>query len=106
MPAPPVSLRTFPRDDEVLVVSEIYDRQSTPPHTVDIQTTVRSVDGAVRFQSMEERSSAELQDSAAYRYAARVPMNKLEPGRYALTIEARSRLGQTASRQIPFEVVP
>jgi hypothetical protein len=33
-------------------------------------------------------------------------MSKLEPGRYVLTVEARSRLGHTASRQIPFEVVP
>jgi hypothetical protein len=106
MPAPPVALRAFPQQDELLAFVEIYDRPGRAPHTVDILTTVKSVDGAVRFQSSEERSSAELQGSTtAYRYMPRVPMKSLEPGRYVLTVEARSRLGDTASRQVPFEVV-
>ena len=107
MPAPPVSLRTFPRDEEVLVFAEIYDNSPDTPHTVDIITTVKSTDGAVRFELSDERSSKELQGSrGGYGHTVRIPMSKLDPGRYVLTVEARSRLGQTAARHVPFEVTP
>lgn len=107
MPAPPVSLRTFPQNDEVVVFAEIYDRRGNAPHTVDIATTVRSNEGTIVFEDSDERSSIELQGpSGGYGHTVRVPMNKFEPGRYVLTVEARSRLGHAASRQVPFEVVP
>lgn len=107
MPAPPVSLRTFPQNDEVIVFAEVYDRRGNAPHTVDIATTVRSHEGAILFEHSDTRSSIELQGaSGGYGHTVRVPMNKLAPGRYVLTVEARSRLGHTASRQVPFEVVP
>jgi hypothetical protein len=106
MPTPPVALRRFPQSDEVLVFCEIYDR-TTSSHTVDITTAVKSAAGAVQFQQTSERSSSELQGStSAFRHLTRMSMNKLQPGRYILSVEARSRLGQTTSRQIPFEVVP
>lgn len=105
MPAPPVSLRTFPQNDEVVVFAEIYDRGGNAPHTVDIATTVRSNDGTIVFEHSDERSSTDLQGArGGYGHSARVPMSKLAPGRYVLTVEARSRLGHTASRQVPFEV--
>ena len=106
MPAPPVSLRRFPQGDEITVLAEIYDRAGNAPHVVDIATVVRSRDGAVRFQSSDERSSAEAQGAGRHVYTSRVPTSGLQPGRYVLTVEARSRLGDTASRQIPFDVVP
>jgi VWFA-related protein len=105
MPAPPVSLRAFPRSDEVLVFAEVYEQPGRPPHSVDVTTTVRSADGALRFQSAEERSSAESRGAnRGYVYTARVPMDSFEPGRYILTVEARSRLGDVASRRVPFDV--
>jgi len=107
MPAPPVSLRTFPQNDEVVVFAEVYDRSDKASHMVDIVTTVVSDTGAVRFKDSDERSSAELEGtSGGYGHTARIPMAKLEPGRYVLTIDARSRLGQSASQSVPFEVVP
>jgi hypothetical protein len=33
-----------------------------------------------------------------------LPVGDLAPGRYVLKVEARSRLGQTTSRQIAFDV--
>ncbi len=106
MPAPPVSLRTFPQDDDVVVFAEIYDRSGNAPHTVDIATTVRSVDGTLRLQYSDSRVSSEIQGSGGgYHHTARIPMGSLESGRYVLTIEARSRLGDAASRHVPFEVI-
>ena len=105
MPAPPVSQRTFAGDDEILLFAEIYDRSTGSVHTVDIVTTVRSADGTVVFEHSDERSSTELQGaSGAYGHTARVPMSRFHPGRYVLTLEARSRIGNAVSRQVPFEV--
>ena len=106
MPAPPVALRVFPKDDEVLVFAEIYDRAAGAPHNVDITTTVTANGGAVVWKHSDERSSSEFQGAnGGYGHTVRVPMSGIDPGRYLLTVEARSRLGHTASRQLPFEVV-
>jgi hypothetical protein len=106
MPAAPVSRRTFSRQEELLVFAEVYDQQGGLPHTVDIRSAVHALDGGeLRFQNAEERSSQELQgESGTYPYRAQVPLAKLSAGRYVLTVEAVSRLGPTASRQIPFEI--
>ena len=106
MPAPPVALRTFPRDDEVLVFAEVYERAAATPHSVDITTTV-TAGGTVVWKHSDERSSSELQGAnGGYGHTVRVPMSGFQPGGYVLHVEARSRLGQTASREVPFEVAP
>jgi VWFA-related protein len=106
MPAPPVALRVFPNNDEVLVFAEIYDRTAGTPHNVDITTTVTANGGTVVWKHSDERASSELQGATGgYGHTVRVPMSGMEPGRYVLTVEARSRLGHTVSRQVPFEVV-
>ncbi len=105
MPAPPVSQRTFARDDEILLYAEIYDRSAGSAHTVDVVTTVTSADGTVVFEHSDERSSTELQGaSGAYGHTARVPMSRFSAGHYVLKLEARSRNGHAVSRQVPFEV--
>jgi VWFA-related protein len=105
MPAPPVALRTFPRDDEVLVFAEIYERAAATPHSVDIITTVRADGGTVVWTHSDERSSRELDGAnGGYGHTVRVPMSGFPPGGYVLHVEARSRLGQTASREVPFVV--
>jgi VWFA-related protein len=105
LPAPPVALRTIPANDEIVAFAEIYDRAGAAVHTVDIVTTVKSTDGTVVFQHEDARSSSELQGaSGGYGHLVRVPLSQISPGHYVLTVEARSRLGHTASRQVPFEV--
>jgi hypothetical protein len=107
MPAAPTSRRAFTRADELVAYAEIYDQQGSTPHTVDIRTTIRVLEGgAPQFQNSEERSSQELQGTnGVYPYTARIPMSNLAAGRYVLTIEATSRLGAKAIRQIPFEII-
>ena len=104
MPAPPVALRVFPNDDEVLVFAEIYDRAAGTPHAVDITTTVTASTGTVVWKHSDERSSSERQGAWRYGHLVRVPMAGIEGGHYVLTVEARSRLGHVASRKVPFEV--
>ncbi|MEO5740206.1 MAG: hypothetical protein ABIS29_06400, partial [Vicinamibacterales bacterium] len=106
MPAPPVALRAFPTDDEVLVFAEIYDRTGGTPHSVDITTTVTDSGGKVVWKHSDERSSSDLKGAnGSYAHVVRVPMAGAEPGRQVLTVEARSRLGPVTSRQVPFDVV-
>ena len=105
MKLPPAALRAFPQTDDVSVVTEVYDRSGSTPHTVDIATTVKAGDGKVVFEHNDQRSSSELQGSnGAFVHTIAVPVRDLAPGSYVLTVEARSRLGQTASRQIAFDV--
>ena len=105
MKLPPAGLRTFPQTDDVSVVTEVYDRSGSTPHTVDITMTVKAGDGKVVFEHNDQRSSSELQGAnGAYLQTIAVPVRDLAPGSYVLTVQARSRLGQVASRQIGFDV--
>lgn len=107
MNLPPASLRAFRTTDEVAVVVDIYDRNGSTLHTVDIITTVKARDGKVVFEQTDERSSTELRGATgAYVHQAAVPVANFAPGNYVLSIEARSRLGQSVTRQIEFDITP
>jgi VWFA-related protein len=107
LPGPPTTGRTFSGDEELSLVTEIYDNQGATPHTVDILSTVRSDDGQVVFKHAEERASAEFQGArGGFGYATRIPLKGLAPGLYVLRVEARSRLGKdtVASRELQFRI--
>lgn len=104
MPGPPISLRTFPQDDEIAFHVEIYDNQLSTPHTVDITTTLRSADDDEVLKSEDMRTSAELRTQPGF--GGRLSVKSLEPGSYILAVQAKSRLGNgpTVTRQTQFTV--
>jgi VWFA-related protein len=109
LPGPPVALRTFPQNDEIILFAEVYDNAGNQPHKVDITSTVTADEGKVMFKTDEVRDSSDLGGkSGGYGYTAHLPMKDLAPGRYVLKVEARSRLGKTApaSREVEFTVEP
>jgi VWFA-related protein len=109
LPASPTALRTFPQNDELALFAEVYDDGRLPPHAVDIVSTVKTDEGREVYKAEEERASSELQGRrGGYGYAARIPLTELAPGRYVLTVEARSRLSSQppVSRQVQFTVAP
>jgi hypothetical protein len=109
LPGPPAGLRTFSRDDGIVLFAEVYDNEAASPHKVDITSTVTSDDGKVVYKTDEERSSADLLGKrGGYGYTAQIPIKDLPPGSYVLKVEARSRLGQgaTVGREVQFTVVP
>jgi VWFA-related protein len=109
LPAPPIALRTFPQGDELAIYAEVYDDGRTPPHQVDILTTVRTDAGAVKYKNEEQRSSADLGGKrGGYEYSARIPLKGFDPGLYVLTVEATSRLANrpSAKREVVFNVGP
>lgn len=105
LPAPPVALRQFPQNDAIVVYGEAYDNAPTPPHTVDLTTTVTGTDGRELFKTAVQRNSSELHGNG-YGFTARVPMAGLAVGSYVLTVEARVDAGDphAVARQIPFSV--
>jgi VWFA-related protein len=107
MPGPPVAMRAFPQNDEVVLFAEVYDNAGGTPHKVDITTTVTTDEGKVLFKTDEVRDSADLGGKrGGYGYTTRVPMKDLAPGSYVLKVEARSRLKDTppVARELQFTV--
>ena len=109
LPGQPTALRTFLQDDELAAFAEVYDEGGVSPHPVDIVTIVRSDAGAVVFEKAEDRPSSDLPGvpGSARRQTVRIPLTNLEPGRYILSVEARSQLNGdlAAARHVPFTVM-
>jgi VWFA-related protein len=109
LPAPPVALRRFPQNDELMLFAEVYDNVPNPAHNVDITTTVTTDAGEVKFKTNEERSSSDLGGKpGGYGYSAKIPLKDLAPGAYVLKVEGKSRMGAgpSAARQVRFTVEP
>jgi len=109
LPGPPVSLRSFPQNDEIVLFAEVYDNDGAKPHKVDITTTVTTDEGKVLFKTDESRDSSDLGGArGGYGYTTKVPMKDLAPGKYVLKVEGKSRLGNTppVGREVRIEVTP
>ncbi len=107
LPASPVGNRTFPQNDEIALFAEIYDNSATSPHKVDITSTITTDEGKVMFKADDQRDSSELGGrSGGYGYSAKIPLKDIAPGRYVLTVSARSRVSPnpTAERQVRITV--
>jgi VWFA-related protein len=109
LPASPVGLRTFPRNDELALFAEVYDNSAAAAHKVDITASILTDTGEVLFKYDESHDSSELKGAkGGYGFTARIPLSEIPPGSYVLRVEGRSRLGNnvSAAREIQFRVVP
>jgi len=97
LPAPPTTRREFDADEQLAVYSEIYDND-TRPHTVDLAVRVTTEDGRQVFMQDASRDSRELL-GRSYQHMVAVPLDQFQPGRYVLSVEARSRLGTEVKRE-------
>jgi VWFA-related protein len=107
LPGPPVSLRRFPQNDDIVLFTEVYDNDGAKPHKVDITTTITTDEGRVLFKTDETRDSADLGGGrGGYGYSTKIPMKDLAPGKYVLKVEGKSRLGNTPAvvRELRIEV--
>jgi VWFA-related protein len=109
LPGPPAALRAFPQNDEIALFAEVYDNAAATPHKVDITTTITTDEGRVLFKNEETRDSADLAGKkGGYGYSNRIPLKDLAPGKYVLTVSAKSRLGNSepVQRQVAITVEP
>jgi len=107
LPASPVGNRTFPQNDEIALFAEVYDNSASSPHKVDITSTITTDEGTVMFKAEDERDSSELGGrNGGYGYSTKIPLKDVAPGRYVLTVSARSRVSPnpTAERQVRITV--
>ena len=87
--------------------AEVYDNQPNPPHGLDITATVKADDGRVMFTNNAARSTDELHGTpGGFGYSVRIPLTGWTPGLYVLSIDGRSRVGNSrpVSRVIQFRV--
>jgi hypothetical protein len=107
LPTPATAIRTFASGETLTAFAEVYDNDLARPHTVDISATVHGDDGRAVVLQDDARDSREI-GTARGAYGARtvVPLAGYLPGRYVLSITAKSRVGKDAAivRSIPFEV--
>lgn len=105
LPGPPTTSRTFALDDTIVVFGQVYDNDADKPHTVDLSATVHADDGTQLFVTRESRDGREIGADHGYAYIARIPLQDLVPGRYVLTVQAKSRLGgDPATKEIEFTI--
>jgi VWFA-related protein len=108
LPAPPITERTFSRGSEVWLFAEVYDNLGETPHRTAITTTLASDTGTVVYSSTSDHDPADFHGQhGTFRYRLRVPLSDLAPGRYVISIEAKTHEGpaETATREVPITVV-
>jgi VWFA-related protein len=109
LPGPPISLRSFAQNDEIVLFTEVYDNDGAKPHKVDITTTITTDEGRVLFKTDETRDSTDLGGArGGYGYTTKIPLKELAPGKYVLKVEGKSRLGNTPAvgRELRVEITP
>ena len=108
MPGPPTTAREFRRGDVLSLFTEFYENaRNAPPHMLDFRAELRADGGRVVQQSVDERSSTELdKGTGGYGFEARLALADVEPGLYVIHVEGRVRTSATAavSRDIQIRV--
>ena len=106
LPGPTTAIRDFSKLETLVAFVEVYD-SDVRPHAVDIKATVHADDGTPVFVYEDHRDSRELgKGRGSYGYLAPIPLSTMTPGRYVLTIEASSRIGdgRPITRDVEFKV--
>jgi hypothetical protein len=104
LPSQTTTARTFDRSDTLSVFAGIYDSEPRP-HTIDFKVTVTADDGSQVFAREDARARETAStDTRELPYTLSIPLQSLRPGRYVLTVEARSRLGPQVKKEVEFRV--
>jgi VWFA-related protein len=108
LPGPPTTMREFTRDDTVALFAEFYENTpGAPAHMLDFKVELRAEGGRVVSSVTDQRSSTDLKGgSGGYGFAARLPLDEVEPGLYVLHVEGQARFGDlpVVSRDIQIRV--
>jgi len=90
---PTTVARTFAATDTLSAAVSIYDNDARAPHHVDYRAALTSDVGAQVFTRAEAKeASAMVAAKGGYSWVLDVPLTGLAPGRYVLSVDARSRL--------------
>jgi VWFA-related protein len=106
LPKPTTAAREFRQADVLAYFTEVYENTAAQAHAIEILTFVRNAAGEAVFTNVDPRTAtAATAQPAVIDEVTSLPLAKFAPGRYVLTVEARSQVTQTTvSREIPFSV--
>jgi hypothetical protein len=99
LPAPPTTRREFDRTEPLAAYVEIYanDRRA---NTVDLEARLTTEDGREVFRAVDHKQAKELSGATGgHGFLIWLPLKDRNPGRYVLTMEARSRLDDVPIRR-------
>jgi hypothetical protein len=107
---PPSTRRSFSREDELLVLAEIYPNPrsgAAGAASLEVTTVLKSADGTIVFQSSEKRGVDEMAVSGnGVSHQLKIPLSGISQGEYVLQVKARdAQGGGEAERQVPIHVL-
>jgi hypothetical protein len=102
----PTTTRVFANDDVVSAYAEIYETSADRPHNIEVKAVLRREGGQEIPVASATLSSEDLKKAGnVLRVEPRLPLTGLPPGRYVLSLEARSSAGgDRVMRTVPFRV--
>jgi hypothetical protein len=102
----PTTARVFRTSDIVTAYAEIYEAAEGRPHDIEVKAVLRSDAGQVIPVASATVSSESLKKTGnVLRVEPQLPLGDLQPGRYVLSLEAKSTAGgDTISRAVPFRM--
>ena len=106
-PSPPVTMREFSSEDDLMAAAEIYTIGAKPGQRLDVRTTVENENGTVFFSHEETRSiEATNERSTTHSHIAPIYVPLIPPGRYRLKVRAEwsGAPDRPAVRQIPIAI--
>ena len=109
LPGPTTATREFEAGDTLVLYGEAYENApGAGPHTIDIITELRRMDGRALASMIQQRASREVDKSGGYGFTSEMSLKDLAPGNYVIHVEVRSNIGErpTATRHLQFRVTP
>jgi hypothetical protein len=104
LPTPPTTRREFVSGETVMAFASVCDADAKS-HTVDITTRVQTADGREVFRGSVTKPNTDLAPATnGFGYLSKIPLSGIAPGRYVLTIEAKSTTNRIASASLAFVI--
>jgi hypothetical protein len=107
LPSSPTAARAFPRNDTLLVYTEVYNSPATSAGAFEITVTVLTSDGRPLFKAAETLDALAVQQAGdRFGYSASIPLAAIPPGTHTLSVQAQSSAGPnvSATRHVRFSV--
>ena len=102
-PLVPTTMRDFSSDQQVTTFLKIYQGGNGKPTDVPLSVRIRDVRDKVVFETSQNLNAARFDATGAAEYRLAVPVDKLAPGPYLLTIEGKLKK-DTVRRDVRFEM--
>ena len=102
LPVVPTTLRAFTTSSRVEVFVRVYQNDKAPS-PVALVTNVSNDQGVVVFDATETLAAGRFEGGAAD-HRVELPVSRLTPGAYLLSLEAKASQSATAGRAVPFRI--